>query len=516
MRSNHDDRSAAASEEGRGHGAEAVKCSRKIRGQHIGPIFFALSKEELAPSYSSIAYEHRRERYQAAGGFHHLLHCMRLANIGFVERSSSTGSYHLPERVLGRLLVSMVMYPDRPASRRKGQADRTTDPSGRTGHKHHMFGFASWFASSAHHRSGSSLLMGMRLWEGYRMKASLQARHGREPPSFPCRPQDSYGTVTASFNQRRISRMQLTKKPGHRMALIVGAALLLACATSPAPLAAEDTGIIAQSPDYFPDQIGNEWHYRGQITEGPLQTIEHKFFSNVSSVTGTKTIKGMTVTVFHDTNPGNHGPSDSFYRRDSVGIVYYGSEPGTPLEKQLVPYQIVRFPMRVSSSFPQFNRKGLDFGTDMDRDGENEKVDAQGDATVVGQESVTVPAGTFKDAVKVEARMYMRIHLSGANRTALGTDVMTAWFAKGVGLVKYVERQELSPLEDRGVVTDIMEELESYEIKPPKASLGRRESSTEGLLADDTGDHELRQVLFTSRLRSDSREPMASKGLATD
>jgi uncharacterized protein DUF3108 len=306
------------------------------------------------------------------------------------------------------------------------------------------------------------------------------------------------------------------KKPEYRMALIVGTALLLVWSTWSAPLAAEDASVIAQSPDYFPDQIGNEWHYRGQITEGPLQTIEHKFFSNVSSVTGTKTIKGMTVTAFHDTNPGNHGPSDSFYRRDSVGIVYYGSEPGTPLEKQLVPYQIVRFPMKVSSSFSQFNRTGLDFGTDMDRDGINEKADAQGDATVVGQESVTVPAGTFKDAVKVEARMQMKIHLSGANRTALGTDVMTAWFAKGVGLVKYVERQELSPLEDRGVVTDIMEELESYEIKPPKASLGRHESSTEGLLAEDTGDHELRQVLFTSSLRSDSGEPMASKRLAAD
>jgi hypothetical protein len=207
---------------------------------------------------------------------------------------------------------------------------------------------------------------------------------------------------------------------------------------------------------------------------------------------------------------------DSFYRRDSVGIVYYGSEPGTPLEKQLVPYQIVRFPLKASSSFPQFNRKGLDFDSDLDQDGINEKADAQGDATVVGQESVTVPAGTFKNAVKVEARMYMQIHLSGAKRTALGTDVMTAWFAKGVGLVKYVERQELSPLEERGVVTDIMEELESYEIKPPKASLGRRESSTEGLLADDTSDHELRQVLFTSGLRSDSGESMASKGLTAD
>jgi hypothetical protein len=296
----------------------------------------------------------------------------------------------------------------------------------------------------------------------------------------------------------------------------MGTALLLVCSTWSAPLAAEDTGIIAESTDYFPDQIGNEWHYRGQITEGPLQTVEHKFFTNVSSVTDTKAIKGMTVTVFHDTNPGNHGPMDSFYRRDSVGIVYYGSEPGTPLEKQLVPYQIVRFPLKASSSFPQFNRKGLDFDSDLDQDGINEKADAQGDATVVGQESVTVPAGTFKNAVKVEARMYMQIHLSGAKRTALGTDVMTAWFAKGVGLVKYVERQELSPLEERGVVTDIMEELESYEIKPLKASLGRRESSTEGLLADDTSDHELRQVLFTSGLRSDSGESMASKGLTAD
>jgi len=305
-------------------------------------------------------------------------------------------------------------------------------------------------------------------------------------------------------------------KPGNRMVLMLGTALLLVWSTWSAPLAAEDAGIIVQSADYFPDQSGNEWHYRGQITEGPLQTVENKFFSNVSSVTGTKAIKGMTVTVFHDTNPGNHGPMDSFYRRDSVGIVYYGSEPGTPLEKQLVPYQIVRFPMKASSSFPQFNRKGLDFGTDMDRDGSNEKADAQGDATVVGQESVTVPAGTFKDAVKVEARMNMQIHLSGVKRTVQGTDVMTAWFVKGVGLVKYVERQELSPLEDRGVVTDITEELESYEIKPPKASLGRRESSTEGLLADDTGDHELRQVLFTSGFRSDSGESMASKRLAAD
>ncbi len=266
--------------------------------------------------------------------------------------------------------------------------------------------------------------------------------------------------------------------------------------------AAEDLGTIVQSQDYFPDTIGSHWEYRGQITEGPVQTIEHKSFQNVSSVTGTKSLKGVTVIMFHDTNPGNHGVSDSFYRRDAVGIVYYGSEPGTPLEKQLVPYQIVRFPMKIASSFSQFDKKELDFGTDMDQDGVNEKADVQGNSTVVGQESVTVPAGTFADAVKIEARMQMTIRLSGAKKTVTGTDVMAAWFVKGVGLVKYVERQELSPLQDRGVITEITEELESFEIKPSKASLGRSESPAEGLFADDSHDHELQQVILTAGLRT--------------
>jgi hypothetical protein len=308
----------------------------------------------------------------------------------------------------------------------------------------------------------------------------------------------------------------LSIKAEHRITLMLGTALLLVGSAWSAPVSAENAGIIAQSTDYFPDQVGNEWRYRGQITEGPLQTIEHKFFSNVSSITGTKALKGVTVTVYHDTNPGNHGPSDSFYRRDTVGIVYYGSEPGTPFEKQLVPYQIIRFPMKIASSFAQFDRKGVNFGSDLDQDGVDEKADAQGDSTVVGQESVTVPAGTFKDAVKVEARMSMQIHLSRTKKTALGTDVMTAWFVKGVGLVKYVERQELAPVEDRGIVTDIMEELESYEIKQPKASLGRGESPTEGLLTDNPSYDELRQVLFTSGLRSDSGEAMTAERLPTD
>ncbi|MBX3237071.1 MAG: hypothetical protein KF814_13055 [Nitrospiraceae bacterium] len=286
--------------------------------------------------------------------------------------------------------------------------------------------------------------------------------------------------------------------------------LVLALSVAPIGLKqaeAEGTDAIAQSADYFPDTIGTRWQYRGQISEGPLQTIENKFFTNVSTVSGTRTLKGgPTVTVFHDTNPGNHGPSDSFYRRDAAGIVYYGSEPGTPLEKQLVPYQIIRFPMRVSQSFQQFSRTDIDFGADMDGDGTNEHADVRGNSTVLGQEAVTVPAGTYPDAVKVEARMTLRIHLSSSRKTAVGTDVMTAWFARGVGLVKYVERQELAAMkEDRTSVTEISEELEEVDVKSAPASQGRGESSPEGIFADHAGDHELLQVVFTSGLRAHAR-----------
>ena len=159
--------------------------------------------------------------------------------------------------------------------------------------------------------------------------------------------------------------------------------------------------------------------------------------------------------------------------------------------------------MKIPSSFQQFDRTGLDFGTDMDRDGTNEKVDARGLSSLVGHETITVPAGTFQEAVKVEARMTMRIHLSRGHRAAAGIDVMTAWFAKGVGLVKYSERQELSAIEeDRGVVTEITEELEEYEVKSSKDSLSRFEPPSESILADHASDHELSQVVLPTGFRA--------------
>ena len=331
------------------------------------------------------------------------------------------------------------------------------------------------------------------------MNASLSSERKSGSPLLAAFGPLWYCQAVLSWKTRLMFRHQVIARPF----LAGGACLLLGVVMLPASLAAEGAIIIAQSADYFPDDVGNRWTYRGQIMEGPLQSIEYKFFTNVSTVKGTKTSKGVTVTVFHDTNPGNQGPTKSFYRRDAVGIVYYGSDPGTPLEKQITPYQIFRFPLKIPSSFQQFDRTGLDFGKDMDRDGTDEKVDVRGLSSLVGSETITVPAGTFQEAVKVEARMTMRIELSRGRRTAAGTDLMTAWFAKGVGLVKYSERQELSVVgEDRGVVTEITEELEDYEIKSSQGSLSQLDSPSKGMFTDHSGDHELSQVVLATGFRA--------------
>lgn len=295
----------------------------------------------------------------------------------------------------------------------------------------------------------------------------------------------------------------------------IGALILVSLAAPSPARGAPATVTVAKADQYFPDTVGSRWQYRGQVIEGALQKIAAQAFVNVSTVKGTESIKGVTVKVFHDTNPGNHGPSDSYYRRDAAGIVYYGSEPGTPLEKQLIPYQIVRFPLEWPSTFQQFDRKGVNFGSDLDGDEASEQSDIQASVTVVGTETVVVPAGTYTDAVRIEARMTLRIHLSGSSQTAVGTDTMTAWFARGIGLVKYVEHQEIPRLKtDRGLVTEITEELEEVQVKTETASRGGCKPSADGVLADNTGDHELGQVILASGLRAHAGETIASKWLA--
>ncbi len=250
--------------------------------------------------------------------------------------------------------------------------------------------------------------------------------------------------------------------------------------------------VIHDASIYFPDETGNEWRYQGRITEGIVNQIEGKTFVNVSRVTGAEKKDGVMVTVFHDTNPGDQGPTDSYYLRDAAGIRYYGSKPGTILERQLIPYQIVRFPLEMPSTFYQLDRKTLNLGLDLDRDGQAETVDIQATVSINGQESVTVPLGTYEKAVRMEAQMKLFVHLSGDGTQISGFDTMMLWLVKGVGLVKYIERQMVPMAGDgKGRLIEITEELEEAKLQGGTVLLSRRKTSTYGVLVGQPLNHEL-------------------------
>jgi len=256
-----------------------------------------------------------------------------------------------------------------------------------------------------------------------------------------------------------------------------------------------------QPDEFFPDQAGNEWRYQGRIVEGAVNQIADKTFVNISTVTGKEKIDGVNVTVFHDSNPGNQGPTDSYYLRDAAGIRYYGSKPGTRLEKQLVPYQIIRFPLEIPSSFEQLHRTNLNLGLDLDHDGQAEKVDVFATVTLHGQETITVPAGTYENAVRMESKMKLLVHLSGAGTQVKGFDSMTVWFVKDVGLVKYSERQMIpNPRTGKDRLIEITEELQEATLQGGTQLLSGRKASAHGVLTRHTLDHELLQVPFPSRL----------------
>lgn len=190
---------------------------------------------------------------------------------------------------------------------------------------------------------------------------------------------------------------------------------------------------------YFPDEIGMRWTYEGTIEE-KIQQIA--FFTNVSTVKGTIRKDGVEVKVFTESNQGNQGPAENYFSRNEDSIVYHGGEPTTEFEEKLVPYLVMQFPLQVGESFTQVEKKAIPFGRDLDEDGIEELAEVKAMVTVVGFETVSVPAGVFKDALRLNGLMSIRFTLSSSNEVVELVDKTETWFVLNVGMVKGVETIE--------------------------------------------------------------------------
>src|SRR5690606_21908046 len=123
----------------------------------------------------------------------------------------------------------------------------------------------------------------------------------------------------------------------------------------------------------------------------------------------------------------------------------------------------------------------------------------------LGRETIIVPAGIYHEAIRLEAKMTMDVHLSESGESIQGTDTMTAWFARGVGLIKYIERQTIPLVRSRNErMIEVIEELEKATLSSDMAFLHRSKSPAEGILCDDFFHHKLLEISGSSSLPADS------------
>lgn len=213
---------------------------------------------------------------------------------------------------------------------------------------------------------------------------------------------------------------------------------------------------------YFPDEVGFTWTYKGSVAD-QIQRVATATYTNVATVKGTAEKKGVQVKIFTESNQANEGPAESYFFKDQNGIVYYGGEPTTPFETQIVPYRVVRFPVLFHKPFWQIQKAGISFGSDLDNDGKDEEADVSAQITAIGFETITVPAGTFKNALKLEGTLTIQVTLSRNQKVVQMIDKTTNWFGEGVGMLKGVERMEYPAVNGNSPNGSIItEELAEY------------------------------------------------------
>lgn len=220
------------------------------------------------------------------------------------------------------------------------------------------------------------------------------------------------------------------------------------------PVPVQDEGLC--SNPLFPVKLGATWSYTGTSSFAG----DYGFTDTITDVredgfTLTSQFDDVTRTQEWTCKPEGLA-SLTFGGGAAGGIITNGIQ----MELTTSNVQGINLPKTVSAGdqWPY----SLDFEGDMQISGT--PADTQGtaifDFNAVGEESVTVPAGTF-NAMKIHVDMVldMQISLSGLTSPVTFTSPVDLWFAPGVGWVKAVSSGELL-----GTSFDETIELQSYAI----------------------------------------------------
>jgi hypothetical protein len=188
----------------------------------------------------------------------------------------------------------------------------------------------------------------------------------------------------------------------------------------------------------YPLAVGNRWVWQKTNSVSGVST-------KIDEITRLATVQGTEVHVLQrrDAMTGLPDDDEEFRLKTDAGVFELARSTATAdLLLGLRRIELLRFPLKAGMSHVALDQTGLDLGSDLDGDGVNERYAVRVQVTVSGVETVTVPAGTFPDAVHVVTVVRETVTLSRSSplaTTPTSTTTYDDWYAPGIGLVKNSE-----------------------------------------------------------------------------
>jgi hypothetical protein len=193
---------------------------------------------------------------------------------------------------------------------------------------------------------------------------------------------------------------------------------------------------------YFPLAAGDRWFYDTSSTGGTSTAASgiNTVFTN-----GTKSVQNQTATVVTANGPtvNKAGTLDSYYFASPGGITYLGnSDTSDPLTPQIVPFPQLLFPAQ-TGTVASISGSHLPLG----KNSQGNSLIGSLTYTITNAdiEAITVPAGSFPNALKQVTATSVTGTDSTTNQSTTVTGTDTIWLVPGIGTVKEISVVNSNP-----------------------------------------------------------------------
>jgi hypothetical protein len=184
--------------------------------------------------------------------------------------------------------------------------------------------------------------------------------------------------------------------------------------------------VIATAADnLFPLDTNGLWAYDTSTGGAPV----------TSRVTGLRNVAGASAVAVRNVDPAEGLDITTLYVASASGVRQYADAGASALERALDGIEVLRWGVAAGTSWVQFDRT-VNAEQDFDGDGRSDSVAIRAEATAVGLETVTTPAGTFERCLRMRQNLQQTLLSSRGLAPITVTAVIEIWLAPGVGPVR--------------------------------------------------------------------------------